>query len=84
MKYIVLDGVYSGTGVWDKYLREYLNPFELKISHELQEAIRNWAEKYKTDLFEGFPDTQSSVFHALDEEGVALSKKYWTKQTSIR
>lgn len=73
MKYIILDGEFIGTGVWDQYACEYLDPLKLNISSELKERIISWAAKYRINKLEGKPETQNSTFQSLDEEGLELS-----------
>lgn len=75
MKYITLDGYQNGTGIRDTYSNEYLNPFELNVSVQLQERINNWATKYIKNKFEGLADVQDSIFETLDKEAIEISNE---------
>lgn len=73
MKYITLDGEFTGTGVWDQYACEYLDPVMLSLSPELKAGIISWAAKYRKNTLEGMPEAKTSTFQSLDEEGLELS-----------
>lgn len=70
-KYLVVDGMISGTGISVQYENEYIEPESLKISADLIEKLNHWHEKYKQEFYNNYADTMK--IQQLDKEGVEIA-----------
>jgi len=71
MKYIVVDGMFSGTGIRDEVNGGYLEPDEIGLSVELTFRLTNWLAKYEAEHYSGFKN-ESRVLE-LDQEGKEIA-----------
>ena len=72
-RYLVVDGMVSGTGIRIQYENNYIEPEILKISNNLVEKLNSWHEKYKREFYKGYAD--ASEIHQLDKEGAEIAKR---------
>lgn len=73
MKYLVVDGMLSGSGIRDYYDGGYVDIEALSLSSELKSKIQVWLEKYEEQHFDGFAD--SAAIDLLDCQGIELAKR---------
>lgn len=75
MNYIVVDAMFNGTGIRDKYNGGYLNPDDLGLSNKVLQALTEWLKKYEDEHYNGFENNR--VIDKLDSEGrdIALAIK---------
>jgi len=73
MKYLVVDGGLSGTGIRDKYDGGYIYPADLGLSPEITAHIGAWVSKYENEHFTGFKNKNNLI--ALDAEGRGIAVK---------
>jgi hypothetical protein len=75
MRYLVLDGYISGTGIRDAISDEYLELKSLPLPKELIDAISSWKNEYYKEVVSGKSSTEKEKsFQKLDGLGVELSK----------
>lgn len=72
MRYLVVDGMVSGTGVRDRYARGYVELAALGLSFELAGQVGAWLAQYREAHYEGFDDEEAIA--ALDAQGMALTR----------
>lgn len=72
MRYLTVDGMFSGTGVRDTYEGNYLELDTLGLSGELVQRITTWVSRYREAHFNGFED--SDEVRTLDSQGIELCK----------
>ena len=72
MRYLIIDGALSGTGVRDKYETGDVELVSLELTDELIERISNWLHAYEEEHYAGFKDLEK--VESLDQEGVAIAK----------
>jgi hypothetical protein len=77
MRYLIVDGMLSGTGVRDAVEGGYLDLHDLGISSELVTGISLWLARYEKAHYAQFEDLEE-VF-ALDSQGIELSKRLKTE-----
>jgi hypothetical protein len=70
MRYLIVDGMLSGTGVRDATGGGYVRLADLGISPKVVETIINWLARYKTAHYRQFADPRE--VEALDDIGLAL------------
>ncbi|KXZ65125.1 hypothetical protein [Acinetobacter venetianus] len=73
MTYLLVDGMYGGTGIRNKVEGGYLNISDLNISLELQQDISNWLEHYADAHFTQY--SNKSEIAKLDKRGIEICKK---------
>lgn len=71
-RYLVVDGMVSGTGIRVEYESEYIEPELLRISADLTVKLNNWHERYKQEFYKSYADT-IKVQH-LDKEGAEIAE----------
>jgi hypothetical protein len=71
-RYLIVDGMISGTGIRGEYEGEYIDPKLLKISLELIGKLNNWHERYKQEFYNNYAD--ETKVQQLDKEGVEISR----------
>lgn len=71
MKYLVIDGELSGTGIRDKYESGYLVPEALGLSRKTTDRLNEWVSRYETEHRKGFSDT--NVVDELDRQGKEIA-----------
>lgn len=76
MRYLVVDGSLSGSGIRDQYEGGYLDPEELSLSTEVIERLNKWLSKYANEKYNGY--SNESFIDELDREGkeIAASIKH--------
>lgn len=72
MRYLTVDGLFSGTGVRDTYGGNYLELDTLGLSGELIQRIATWVSRYGEAHFNEFKD--SDEVRNLDYQGIELCK----------
>ncbi len=72
-KYLVVDGMMSGTGVRDMLEGGYLKLDELALSLSLREEIKSWLLRYEDAHLLRFDDLEE--VKKLDKEGVNVVLK---------
>ncbi|OUS23373.1 hypothetical protein A9Q98_14900 [Thalassotalea sp. 42_200_T64] len=70
MKYLIIDGMFSGTGIRDSVEGGYLNPAELGLSSELKRKISDWVSRYEDEHYLQYED--KSMVADLDAEGIKI------------
>lgn len=70
MKYLTVDGMFSGTGIRDSIEGGYINPDKLGISLELKQKISRWLNRYEDEHYAQYED--KSIVSKLDEEGIEI------------
>lgn len=75
MRYLVVDGELSGTGIREKYADEYgyIDPKALNLSLNLVTQIKEWQKAYEQVHFYGYKD--KNLIMKLDNEGEDIAKK---------
>ena len=71
-RYLVVDGMVSGTGIRDQYKSDYVEPNLLEISNGLIEKLKSWHERYKQEFYNNYSD--EIKVQQLDNEGVEISE----------
>ena len=72
MKYLVVDGMFSGTGIRDSVEGGYIELADLNISETLQTRINSWLEEYEDAHFSQYKDEEE--IGKLDAEGINILK----------
>jgi orotate phosphoribosyltransferase-like protein len=72
MKYLVVDGMISGTGIRDQYEGIYIDPQSLGISTSLIEKLQIWLKTYEEEHHKNYTDVE--LVKKLDKEGIEISK----------
>ncbi len=72
MKYLVVDGMFRGTGIRDKYNSGYIIIDQLAIPIGLKEQITNWLANYENEFFAGYKNELR--IQDLDSEGIEIAK----------
>ncbi len=73
MRYLIVDGMLSGTGIRDAVEGGYVDLEQLGISRSLQSDINVWVARYESSHYAQFNDSEE--VDALDNEGVSLCKR---------
>lgn len=70
MKYVTVDGMFSGTGVRDAHEGRYIDPQELGLSSELILRISHWLNQYEDAHYMQYQD--KNLNEELDSEGLNI------------
>lgn len=70
MKYLTVDGMFSGTGIRDSIEGGYIKPDKLELSPELKQKISSWLNRYEDEHYAQYKD--KSIVSKLDAEGVEI------------
>lgn len=70
MRYLIVDGMLSGTGVRDAISGGYVELAELGLSPNTVEVIASWLARYETAHYQRFNDSRE--VEALDDIGLEL------------
>jgi hypothetical protein len=73
LRYLIVDGMLSGTGIRDAVEGGYLSPRELGLSSQLVRDISLWVSRYEDAHYAQFNDKQEIAI--LDAQGIALCKR---------
>ncbi len=71
MKYLILDGYLSGTGIRDGIEGGYIGLENFKISSTIKNKIIDWVFKYENEFYNGYSDNMK--VDELDSEGKAIA-----------
>jgi hypothetical protein len=71
-KYLIVDGMVSGTGIRNQYESEYIEPKSLGLSADVIEKLNKWHERYKQEFYNNYAD--KIKVQKLDEEGIKISE----------
>jgi len=71
MRYIAIDGMFSGTGIHDEANGGYLEPDEVGLSAELMLRLTNWLAEYEAEHYRGFKNELR--VQELDQEGKEIA-----------
>lgn len=84
MRYLVVDGELSGTGIRDKYADEYgyIDPKALNLSQSLITQIEKWQKAYEQVHFNDYND--ENLIIELDNEGVDIAKKIINELKNVK
>ena len=84
MKYLVVDGELSGTGLRNKYDREYgyIDPRDINLSDSLVSQIEKWQKAYEQVHFYGYKDKKEIL--RLDTEGIQIARKIASELTDVK
>ncbi|MEM6495192.1 MAG: hypothetical protein AAF709_00550 [Pseudomonadota bacterium] len=77
MRYLVVDGMLSGTGIRDKYDGGYLNPTDIGLSANLCSCISTWMSQYEEVHYSGFAD--KGKVKQLDAEELRIARNIQTE-----
>lgn len=72
MKYLIVDGMLSGTGIRDATEGGYLSPEDLGVSSDLSQKISRWLACYEEAHFDQFED--QTLVGNLDLEGLEIRR----------
>lgn len=70
MRYLIVDGMLSGTGIRDAASGGYVDLAELRLSPNSLDVIASWLDHYATAHYRQFNDSQE--VKALDDIGLEL------------
>lgn len=70
MRYLIVDGMLSGTGVRDAISGGYVELADLGLSPNVVEVIASWLARYETAHYHQFNDSRE--VEALDDIGLEL------------
>ena len=70
MRYLIVDGMLSGTGVRDAISGGYVELADLELPPNVVEVIASWLARYETAHHQQFNDSRE--VEALDEIGLEL------------
>ncbi len=70
--YLIVDGMFHGTGIRDKYEGGYLNLTDLNLPDSLIDRIQSWLKAYEEEHYNNYKNR--SVVEKLDEEGISITK----------
>ena len=73
MRFLMIDGMLSGTGVRDSRAGGYLDPKEVGLSVELIGRIEKWLSEYETAHYHDFKNEAEN--HRLDLEGIEITRQ---------
>jgi hypothetical protein len=73
MRYLIVDGMLSGTGIRDPLIGKYLDPNEVGFSSELVRRIEKWVIEYETAHYCQFNDEAEN--QRLDQEGIEIARQ---------
>jgi hypothetical protein len=73
MRYLIVDGMLSGTGVRDAVDGGYIELVKLDVSVQLKDEIANWLARYEAAHYTQFSDIQE--VDALDTIGRKLCNR---------
>jgi hypothetical protein len=71
MRYLTVDGMFSGTGIRDSYEGRYLSPSDLGLSPDLVSRLAAWLREYEGAHHSGYRNADHVA--RLDQEGQAIS-----------
>lgn len=72
MRYLIVDGMLSGTGIRDAVEGGYADPATLGLSQGLRLRLAEWLRRYAEAHFRQYDRPGESA--ALDEEGAAITR----------
>jgi hypothetical protein len=70
MKYLIVDGMMSGTGIRDEVEGGYLSPESLGLSSQLLQQISCWLQAYEDAHYDQYGDKGKVA--ELDAEGLRI------------
>lgn len=73
MTYLLVDGMYGGTGIRNVIEGGYVDISDLNISLKLQEDISNWLELYAKAHFDQYANRGD--IDILDKKGIEICKE---------
>ena len=73
MRYLVVDGMFSGTGIRDAVGGGYLTADEIGISKSLSDKIVLWLSEYETEHYNSYSNTEN--VSRLDSIGISIAKQ---------
>jgi len=73
MRYLVVDGMLSGTGVRDAIEGGYLDLCGLGISSDIAKEVSRWQARYEHAHFVQFADVVEVAF--LDAQGLSICER---------
>lgn len=73
MRYLIVDGYLSGTGIRDAVEGGWVPLSTLELSECLREKISAWQQRYESAFFRRFSDMVE--VDRLDAEGIALGQE---------
>jgi hypothetical protein len=76
-RYLIVDGMLSGTGIRDAVEGGYIDPEQLGISQEIIDDIASWLGRYEHAHYFQFADWEE--VETLDREGMNLCKRLRTE-----
>jgi hypothetical protein len=72
IRYLIVDGMFSGTGIRDSVDGGYLKPDTLAISPSLRERITSWLSRYGEAHLSQYKN--ESEILSLDNEGLEICR----------
>lgn len=73
MKYLTVDGMFSGTGIRDTFNSGYLDADDLGLSTELKERLSQWLKNYEDAHHSCYED--EAIINSLDSQGLEICKR---------
>jgi hypothetical protein len=72
-RYLMVDGMLSGTGIRDKVAGGYVDLNELGLSADLTKRLANWLLAYENAHYHSFANR--AEVERLDQEGIEITKR---------
>jgi hypothetical protein len=70
-RYLIIDGMFHGTGIRDAVEGEYISLEELCIDEVLTKRIENWLLQYNAEHCAGY--IHEDIMRYLDNEGICIA-----------
>jgi hypothetical protein len=82
MKYLVIDAMFSGTGIRDYYNGNYIEPESLHLSDMTINKLRDWLSQYISEHHKGY--INDKAIDELDREGKEIALRIMRELVDVR
>lgn len=82
MKYIVVDAMFSGTGIRDYYGGNYIEPESLHLSDMTINKLRDWLSRYISEHHKGY--INDKAIDELDREGKEIALRIKSELVDVK
>lgn len=72
MRYLVVNGLMSGTGIKDPHSEIDPSPQELGLSSHVISLIEQWLKRYADAMMDGYKNKKEN--ERLDQEGIEIAR----------
>jgi hypothetical protein len=80
-RYVLIDGMLSGTGIRDAIEGGYIEPSAMGLSPTLCSDLAEWLLRYEDAHYEGF---KPEIVEQLDQAGLLLAGRVSAERTDIK